>query len=175
VTSSAAPTASASPDLSAIENELARIEEAARYSAQSQFVQAKTWRLVNLVIGIPSAVLAAIAGGTILASTGYRALAGILALASAGLGAIVTTLNAARRAEQAHVSANSYLGLENDARVARTVDLPRLSFDDARSALKELEGRRSEINQGAEIPSWIAYWRGRRNIQRGGTRYEVDR
>jgi hypothetical protein len=91
----------------AIADELARIEEGAEYSSNSQFEQAKLWRGTNLVLGVPAAVLAAVAGATALATTAGRVAAGILALCAAGLGAVMTTLNAARRAEQAHVSGNA--------------------------------------------------------------------
>lgn len=91
----------------AISTELARIEEGAEYSSNSQFEQAKLWRGTNLVLGVPAAVLAAVAGATALASTAGRVAAGILALCAAGLGAVMTTLNAARRAEQAHVAGNA--------------------------------------------------------------------
>jgi hypothetical protein len=159
----------------AIENELLRIEEGAEHSSQSQFEQAKLWRGTNLVLGVPAAVLAAVAGGTALASTAGRVAAGILALCAAGLGAVMTTLNAARRAEQAHVAANSYLSVRNDVRRLRTIELPGLEFDDAKQALAELTGRENEINQAAPIPSRFAFRRGMRNIKRGGTAYRVDR
>ena len=41
-----------------ISKELSRIEETAMLSARSQFEQAKYWRAVNLVLGVPAAVLA---------------------------------------------------------------------------------------------------------------------
>jgi hypothetical protein len=159
----------------AISDELERIEEGALYSSNSQFEQAKQWRGVNLALGIPASVLAAIAGGTALATTAGRVAAGVIALIAAGLGAVLTTLNAARRSEQAHISGNAYLALRNDARRARMIDLAGQSFDDARQALAELAARESEINDGAAIPSWMAFQRGKKNIERGGTTYEVDR
>ena len=159
----------------AIEDELLRIEEAAMYSSQSQFEQSKLWRGTNLVLGVPAAALAGVAGATALAGTTGRVTAGILALCAAGFGAVMTTLNAARRAEQAHVASNAYLGLRNDARRLRTIDLTRMPIDDARQALAELAGRETEINNGAAIPGRLAYRLGRRNIERGGTTYAVDR
>jgi hypothetical protein len=158
----------------AIRLELERIEDGAEYSSNSQFEQAKLWRGTNLVLGVPAAVLAAIAGATALASTAGRVTAGVLALCAAGLGAVMTTLNAARRAEQAHVAGNAYLGLRNDARRLRTIDMPGQAIDDVRGALEELSGREMEINNGAPIPSRLAFWLGRRNIARGGTTYRVD-
>lgn len=158
----------------AIEVELLRMEEGATYSSQSQFEQAKLWRGTNLVLGVPAAALAAVAGATALASTAGRVWAGILALLAAGFGAVMTTLNAARRADQAHVSSNAYLGLNNDARRLRTIDLSAMPIDDARQQLAELAARETEINNGAAIPSRLAYRLGRRNVERGGTSYAVD-
>lgn len=160
---------------SAIESELLRIEESATYSSQSQFEQAKFWRGTNLALGTPAAVLAAVAGATGLASTTGRTTAAILALIAAGLGAVMTTLNAARRAEQAHVAANAYLSLRNDVRRLRTIDLPVLVYETLRQEFQELAARETEINQSAAIPSRFAYWLGKRNIERGRTQYEVDR
>lgn len=158
----------------AIADELERMEEGAEYSSNSQFEQAKLWRGTNLALGVPAAVLAAVAGGTALAAAAGRIVAGILALCAAGLGAVMTTLNAARRAEQAHVAGNAYLGLRNDARRLRTIDLPAMAIEEARQTLEELTGRETEINNGAPIPSRLAFWLGRRNIARGGTTYRVD-
>jgi hypothetical protein len=66
------------------------------------------------------------------------------------------------------------LGLRNDARRLRTIDLPGKPIDEARQALEELTGHEMEINNGVPIPSRLAFWLGRRNIARGGTTYRVD-
>jgi hypothetical protein len=47
-------------------DELKRVEEAATHSSQTQFSSAKFWRGLNLALGVPSAVLAAVAGTTLL-------------------------------------------------------------------------------------------------------------
>jgi len=158
-----------------IRKELCRIEESATFSAQAQFEQAKYWRAVNLILGVPAAVLAAIAGATALASTTGRVAAGIIALVAAGLSAITTTLNAAQRTEQGQAAGNLYLALQSDARIARETDLSRQTFDEARAALAELRLRQDEINQSSALPARYAYWRAKKNIERGGQRYKVDR
>jgi len=71
----------------------------------------------------------AVAGATALAATAGRVAAGILALCAAGLGAVMTTLNAARRAEQAHVAGNDYLGLLRMEELTRA-DLATLKSGD---------------------------------------------
>lgn len=156
-------------------DELKRIEESATYSAQSQFAQAKLWQSVNLVVGLPAALLAAVSGGTALAGlVGTNAAAG-MALGAAAFAALALTLNASERARQSHAAANAYLGLLSAARRLRTVGLPDLTFEQARDQLDELGRRVDEINQSAPIPSRWAFWRGRKNVERGGTTYAVDR
>lgn len=78
-------------------------------------------RAVNLVFGLPASVLAAISGATALASTGGRFVAGVLALAAAGFGAVLTTFNAGQRANRATAAANAYLAMQTSARQARRV------------------------------------------------------
>jgi hypothetical protein len=160
---------------SAVEAELARIEESCIYSSQSQFSQAKLWRAANLTLGVLATALAAAAGGGTLANILGKTQAALIALAAAVAGAVMTSVNANRRAEQAHISANAYLSLQADARMMRTIDLPGMDFDGARSRLAELSARRDEINKAAEIPFTVAYWLGKLNVRRGATRYEVDK
>lgn len=157
-----------------ISAELDRVEESARFSAQAQFEQAKLWRGINLLFGVPTAALAGVAGATALASTTGRIAAGIIALCAAGLGAAATTLNASQRTEQAQAAGNLYLALQSDARIAREIDLPAQVESEARKQLADLRTRQDEINQGAGLPSFYAYWRAGRNVEKGRQTYAVD-
>lgn len=154
--------------------EISRIEESAMYSAQSQFSAAKFWRGLNLALGVPAAALAAVAGTTVLAEAVSPEAGSVLALLAAALTAVMTTLNAAQRSEQARVAANAYLALQGDARLLRTVDVPAASAAQARDRLAELVGRRNAINEAAPVPAFFAYRLGRRNIVKGRQAYEVD-
>ena len=158
----------------ALGDELRRIEESATHSGQSQFEQSKFWRGTNLFVGGPAAILAAVSGATGLAAASNRTTAAVLALIAAGLGAVVTTLNAASRADRAHVSANAYLAIQTEARQLRLLDLDRLGPDEARDRVGDLTTRLQEINSAAEIPSQFAYRRGNRNINKGGQTYGPD-
>ncbi len=159
----------------AIEDELRRIEESATFSSQSQFAQAKLWQSVNLIVGLPAALLAAVSGGAALAGlVGKDAAAGI-ALGAAAFAALALTLNSSERARQSHAAANAYLGLLGAARRLRTVGLFELTHEAARAQLDDLGRRQDETNQSAPIPSRWAFWRGRKNVERGGTTYEVDK
>lgn len=158
----------------AIEDELIRLEQSAMISSQSQFEQAKQWRSVNLSLGLPASILAAVSGATALASTAGRITAGILALTAAGFGAILTTINASHRMNQATAAANAYLEIQTAARQAREIDLPYWSLDEARNALAELTARRDEQNKTAEPPNRRSYRRAKANIESGGQTYTVD-
>jgi hypothetical protein len=160
--------------LDAIRHELERIEESAKWSAQGQFSQAKQWRFVNLTFGVPASALAALAGGTALASAAGRVPAGVIALISAALGAVLTTLNASRRANQASSAANAYLEIQTAARQARLIDLTSQDFEEARAVLGELTARRDEQNKTAEPPNRFAYRAAGRNLSKGGQTYAVD-
>lgn len=144
------------------------------YSAQIQFEQAKRWRGVNLSLGVPASVLAAVSGATALATTTGRIAAGIIALVAAGFGGILTTVNAAHRMNQASAAANAYLEIQTAARQARLVDLPHQTIDEARTTLAELTARRDEQNKTAEPPSRRSYRKGSKNIESGGQTYAVD-
>jgi hypothetical protein len=159
----------------AIEKELMRIEEAAMYSAQSQFSSGKFWRGLNLALGVPAAAAAAIAGAAGLADAANVTTAAYIALFAAALTAVMTTLNAAQRAEQSQGSANGFLALQGDARVLRTIELAALTDDvEARQRLSELMERRNQINATAPVPAFLAYRLGKGNIDKGRQKYEVD-
>lgn len=162
--------------LAAIRDELARIEESAMYSAQTQFEQAKRWSRANLWLGIWASVLAGLAGSLALAETGDwgRTVAGPLALIAAVLGVILTTLNANARTNQASAAGNAYLSIQNDARQARLVDLDHEPLEDMRAHLGELTARGNEQNKTAELPSKRSYQRGKKNINQGGQAHAVD-
>lgn len=157
----------------AIASEADRIHESALWSSQGQFEQAKLWRLVNLLFGVPAAVLAAISGGTSL-SGHLGPLVGILALVAAGLSATMTTVNASRRMTHAQASGSAYLQLQTAARQFLTVDLAGMPYEEARESLRNLTNTRDELNKTADPPSRFAYKRSAKNITSGGQSYAAD-
>ena len=161
-------------ELLPIAQEVDRLHESAMWSGQGQFEQAKLWRAMNALLGIPAATLAAVAGGTSLAATEMTYTPGVLALLAAGFGAALTTLNPSRRVAQAQAAANAYLSLQTDTRQLLTIDLVGLNADDARQQLQEITSRRDEVNRTAEPPSWYAHWRARQNIEKGRQSYDAD-
>lgn len=158
----------------AIRQELSRIEESAMFSSQGQFEQAKRWRSLNFLLGVPASVLAAVSGATALASTAGRLTAGVLALAAAALGAVLTTVNAAQRASHSATSANGFLAIQREARQVRLIDLPAQAPQDSRAALADLTRRLGEVESAADLPSRRSYLRAKANIAEGGQSYAAD-
>jgi hypothetical protein len=163
-----------SEDLKALAQEINRIHESLAWSGQIQFEQLKLWRGMNMILGLPAAVLAAVSGGTGLAQEHSTAVPAVLALIAAGFGAALTTLNPSRRAGSAQSAANAYLEIQTAARQLLLVDLETLSRQEAREQLAEITVRRDEVNRTADPPSRYAYWRARRNFKKGGQTYEAD-
>lgn len=157
----------------AMAQEADRIHESALWSAQGQFEQAKLWRLINLMLGVPAAGMAAVSGGTALAGD-VGVWPGVLALAAAAFSATLTTVNASRRMTQAQASANAYLQLQTAARQFLVVDLVDMSREDARDTLRNLTNTRDELNKTADPPGRLAYRLSGRNINSGGQSYGVD-
>ena len=157
-----------------IRRELERVEESAKHSASNQFALAQQWGAINLVLGIPASVLAGVAGVTSLAVTTGRIWAGVIALAAAGFGAILTIMNASRKATQATSAANAYLEIQTAARQERLIDTGARDLDEARAMLGELTARRDEQNATAAPPTRWARKRGKSNLESGGQDYKVD-
>lgn len=162
-------------ELQSVAQELDRLHESVLWSGQGQFEQMKLWRSLNLVLGVPAAVLAAVSGGTGLASTHLTKTPAILALIAAAFGAALTTLNPSRRVAQSQASANAYLELQTSLRQLLTIKLVDMSKQEAMDELGNLSDRRDEVNRTADPPSRYAYWMGKRNITRGGQTYDADK
>lgn len=155
--------------------EAARIEESAMYSAQTQFSSAKFWRGLNLALGVPAAVFAAVAGTVVLTELVSADVGAVIALAAAALTATMTTLDAAQRSEQSRIAANAFLALQGDARVLRTIDALVLDEGTARARLAELAERRNAISAAAPVPAYLAYRLGRHNIAKGRQSYSFPK
>lgn len=169
-------------DIEAIGQEALRIHESAQYSSQSQFEQAKIWRTINMCLGAPAAVLAALGGSAILSAREGElvgiptsVIGGILALGAAALSAILTTINASRRQTQSQSAGNAFLQLQTASRQFVSIDIQKQNYEDARDALTSLTTSRDELNKTADVPGRTAFKRARRNIKHsGGQDYAVD-
>jgi hypothetical protein len=150
----------------AIAKELVRIQQQSHNIATIQFFQAGIWRAVNLVVGLPAAGIAALAGGLALSGSGNAGTVGALALISATLGSFQTVLSAQKREANATRCANSYLEVRNTTRRLVALDLPLLNYEQMRRRLEEVAWRHEEVNRTADPPSAYAVSLGRRRALR---------
>lgn len=154
--------------------ESGRIEEDALHSAKGHFAAAGRWDSVHFAIGIPGTIAAAGAGLTALKE--FPVAAASLATVGAVLAAIGTFLNPSGRANAHLVAGNQYLALRNAARIFREIEmLVPATAADIVARLRQLTEKRDELNAASpRIARW-AYQQGKKALERGEARHEVDR
>lgn len=119
-----------------------------------------------MLVGLPAAGVAAIAGGLALSGASSAALVGTLAIASATLGSFQTVLGAQRKQFVAERCANAYLEIRNAARRLQLLDLRDLPYEESKRRLDLLAARQEEVNRTAEPPSSFAIRSGRKFVDR---------
>ncbi len=158
-------------------DEAKRIEEDAEYSKESHLTAATVWSTTHFWLGLPTAVLAVLSGGTALANLNrYGIFVGVSALLAGILAAISTFLNPKERASCHLTAGNSYLELRNNIRVFYTIDYLRETDDELVKRLKDLETRRNELNVSCVQPPAWAYWFAKRRIEKQkANQYAIDK
>lgn len=109
---------------------------------------ARWWSLIHLWLGLPTAVVAAVAGITGLASTTGRVPAAILALAAACLSAASTFLGADGKATNSLRQAAAWTTLAADGRLVDAFEGNRAVSADLRNQLSLLLQRQDAILSG---------------------------
>lgn len=151
-----------------------RIEEDTEHSAKGHFNAAYRWGRYHLAIGLPSAVLAAIAGGT--AFSDLPEVAGTLAILSTALTTVLTFLKPSEHAENHKAVAGQYLALRNQTRLFRELDLDDTTdMDSARERLVELARSRDDLNQASPGIARKDYEKAKKDIDEGRSQYRVDK
>jgi len=157
--------------------EARRIEEDCLYSAKGHFVAANFWTNFHLWIGVPTAILAAIAGASALSQfDNHNIVAGILAIIVTALTAVTTFLNPNEKVNSHLNAGNKYNSLRNKARIFCEIDScgENNSIQELTKQLKELAKQRDELNQNSpQIPGW-AFKRAKKGIEEGEANYKVD-
>jgi hypothetical protein len=102
----------------ALREQLGRLVAKAEHRSKRTGRWARFWQVTDITLGLATAVLAAIAGATGLASTAGRVPAAILALIAAGLTAASRFLESSQRYERNRKRRNALQALERDAQFA---------------------------------------------------------
>jgi hypothetical protein len=128
------------------------VEQEAEADRQSQRwgIRAGRYNGLYVLLGLPAAVLAAVAGVTVLASTAGRLAAGIVALMSAALSASATFLDSAKKRDQAAKLNTEWEDLYNEMRVCRLTELASFTTESGPSRLTSFEARAAAIRAGRD-------------------------
>lgn len=157
----------------AARKEAKRIIEDTLFSAKRHFETARIWSLMHYWLGLPTAVLAAIAGAS--AFKDNTILAGSLAIIVTVLTALMTFLNPNKRANEHHIAGNKYNALRNQTRIFCEIDLATSDENiDISKMIKELAKERDALNQASPQTFKWAYKRAKTAIEAGEADYAVD-
>jgi hypothetical protein len=160
-------------ELGPLEREAIRLEEDCLYSARGHFESARIWGMWNLWLGVPSVVIAALAG--LSAFKNAPELAGALAVLSAAVTAVLTFLKPSERAATHQKAGALYNSLKNRARFFREVDLSSGARPaNLRKRLRFLLEERNSLNEASPEILQPAFARAKKNIESGGAEYSVD-
>ena len=156
-----------------LSEEAQRIEEDTAHTAKSHFNAAERWAKHHLWIGLPSAIIAAIAGGS--AFGGYSTIAGSLAMLSTALITVLTFLKPSERSENHKAVACQYLALRNQSRIFREIELLECTdLDTAMGQLMKLAQQRDDLNRSAPEFFRKDYERAKKDVDEGRTEYRID-
>lgn len=158
-----------------LEEECKRIEEDTEHSFKAHYNSAEFWSRVNLMLGLPSAILGVIAGGTSAYDGGQAIVTGTALLASA-LVTCLTFLKPGEKSDSHKNAGNLYHSLRNKTRLLREIELVENSNNaELKDRLYELFDRRDELNVSMPSISSSSYEKAKKDIDAGRARYQVDK
>jgi hypothetical protein len=144
--------------IEAIRNEATEIEDEAAFAAIAHRVDSRKWQKLNLYMGGPATVLAAVAGVTAFSDL-PDAVTGGTAMVVAALTATATWLGSADKASSHRTSSVSFSDIRRRANLLRDVDAVLMqSGDEAQlralvDEVKALTAKLTETEQGADTLS----------------------
>ena len=156
--------------------EAKRIEENCLYTSKSHFAAAQFWSSFHLRIGIPTVVMAAIAGASVLSQFGnYIVIAGVISIVIAVLTAMTTFLNPRERASSHLSAANNYDSLLSKTRIFWTIECWQDDSDVVLTQkLRDLSEERNRLNRDCPQVPRFAYLAARKGIKEDEANYKVD-
>ena len=162
--------------LEAIVKEAKRIGENCLYTSKSHFVAEHFWNNFHLWIGIPTMILAAVAGTIVFADVpNNNLIAGIISIAVTILTAITTFLNPKESSNTHHTAGSNYDSLLTRVRIFWTIDCRvEESIDVLTSKLRDFSEQRERLNHDCSQPPKWAYRIAKKGIEEGEADYKVD-
>ncbi|MGB0833915.1 MAG: SLATT domain-containing protein [Psychrobium sp.] len=160
---------------SKIISECKRVEEDTEHSFKSHYNAAEFWSNINLFLGLPAALLGAIAGGTS-AADGAQATVTAAAFLATAFVTCLTFLKPGVKADAHKNAGDLYQTLRNKTRLFREIELDDSIPDiDAKKKLIALVDRRDELNSIMPTIPRKAYEKAKKDIDAGRAKYAVDK
>lgn len=155
-------------------NESQRLYESCLVTSKSHFETSKIWSRVHLWIGLPSVVLAAIAGT--LAFVDSIILAGIFSIVIVVLTSIATFLNPKERSAIHHTAGSNYDSLLTRIRTFWSIKCWMEDSDEQLAVdLENYSTERARLNGESPQPLNRAYERAKKGIERGEADFAIDK
>lgn len=158
--------------------EAKRIEEDSLFSSKSQFEAGKIWTSLHYWIGIPSSILAAIAGVSAFIDLFANGIiiAVVISMLVATLAALHTFLNPNEKAVTYRYFGNKFNSLRNNSRIFYNIECKKVDEpgENLVLRLKQLSDTRSDLNEKCPQVSFRAFARARKGIEEGEADYETD-
>jgi hypothetical protein len=160
---------------SKIINECKRIEEDTEHSFKAHYNAAEFWSNLNLLLGLPAALLGAIAGGTS-AADGAQATVTATAFLATAFVTCLTFLKPGEKSDAHKNAGNLYQALRNKTRLFREIETDDALPDiDAKKKLTAFVDRRDELNSTMPTIPRAAYEKAKKDIDAGRAKYAVDK
>jgi hypothetical protein len=154
--------------------EAKRLCENCLHTSKSHFMEARFWQNLHLWIGIPTVILAGVAGT--LAFADVRQLSGVLSMVVVVLTSITTFLNPKEQANTHLTAGNNYDSLMTKLRIFWSIDCWREDSDDILTErLKTYSEERDSLNRECPQPFKWAYNKAKKGIEEGEAEYLVDK
>jgi hypothetical protein len=154
--------------------EAKRIEEDALFSSKGHFAASQVWSNFHLILGIPAAVLAAVAGATAVAD--QTTVAAVISIVVAALTGVSTFVNPNERSGHHLQAGNDYDALRNRCRIFATIDCWGSEPDEVLTVnLKQLSEQKDKLNHSCPQIPWWAYRIAKRGIEAGEAVHTIDR
>jgi hypothetical protein len=133
------------PLITALQQEAQRIEEDTLYSSKGHFEAGSHWHRLHLWLGIPTALLAGVAG--VSAFQNLPEIAGGISMLVAALAAVSTFLNPDEKAQAHHLAGAKFNDLRTRARIFREIDLQSdVDIKELTASLKQLADEKRDLN-----------------------------
>ena len=151
-----------------------RLHQDCLITSKSHFIEARFWQNLHLWIGIPTVILAAVAGT--LAFAEVKLLAGILSMVIVVLTSITTFLNPKEQGNSHFTAANNYDALMTRIRIFWSIECWAEESDDLlTNRLMGFSEARDKLNKECPQPFRWSYKAAKKGILEGEAEYFIDK